>query len=85
MKFVKKLGYAAGEVKALAYLRKEHDERLPAPLQTGAAAPGHRNKLLRGGCYKFFVAGSCRTVSRTHVPLIPSDPGASFLGRENLP
>jgi hypothetical protein len=35
LKFVKKkLGYDAGEVEALAYLRKEHDERLPAPLQT---------------------------------------------------
>jgi hypothetical protein len=43
LKFVKKkLGYDAGEIEALAYLRKEHDERLPAPLQTGAAAAGDR-------------------------------------------
>lgn len=38
LKFVKKkLGYDAGEVEALEYLRRQHDERLPAPFQTPAA------------------------------------------------
>ena len=39
LKFVKKkLGYDAGEVEALEYLRKEHDERLPEPLQVSGAS-----------------------------------------------
>ncbi len=38
LKFVKKkLGYDPGEVEALAYLRREHDERLPADLDLNGA------------------------------------------------
>lgn len=39
LKFVKKkLGYDAGEVEALAYLRKEHDEHLPDAIQASGAS-----------------------------------------------
>jgi Histidine kinase-, DNA gyrase B-, and HSP90-like ATPase len=39
LKFVKKkLGYDPGEIEALDYLRKEHEARLPTPMQTSGAS-----------------------------------------------